>query len=340
MPPIPSSRDVAQAAGVSQSTVSFVLNDRFDISISEATRTRVKRIARRLGYMPNRLAKSLVSGRTQTVGVMIPRLDSSFCGGIAQGIQEASVEHNHRVLIANTMRRADESAFQIDCLLEHQVDGIICVACESMIDRLATWIARCTQAQIPIVVIDDNSSRHLCDCIVSDDLKGALDATEYLIALGHRNIAHLCGSQRVSTGRERLDGYQNALENHGICIRENLVIGESFIDDRLEHSMKQLMRRPDAPTAIFAASDILAAKAIRVLRTMGIRVPEDISMVGYANYEVSAYLELTTVNQNEQQMGRAAFECLMERFDSSDMPVRYIRTPVECVVRSSTQKLV
>lgn len=336
---LPSSRDVARAAGVSQSTVSFVLNDRFDISISESTRSRVKKIARRLGYMPNRLAKSLVSGRTQTVGVVIPRLDSSFCGGIAQGIQEASVEHNYRVLVANTMRRDDESAFQLECLLEHQVDGIICVACESIIDRMSTWIRRSTQSQVPIVVIDDDSTKSLCDCVVSDDFAGSTVATEHLIALGHRRIAHLSGSQRVSTGQERMRGYRAALEKAGIQLQEHLVVGESYIDDRIDLLIRQLMRAPDAPTAIFAASDVLAAKTVRILRSMQLRVPEDISIVGYADYEYAAYLDMTTVNQHERQMGRMAFDCLMARLDSSDMPFRSIRTPVDLVVRRSTLRV-
>jgi DNA-binding LacI/PurR family transcriptional regulator len=333
---IPSSKDVAREAGVSQSTVSFVLNERTDISISQQTRERVKRVARRLGYLPNRLARSMVSGRTQTIGVLVPRLDSTFCGGITQGIQEASSDHGYRVIIANTTQRSREKSIELECMLQHQVDGILCVACESIAPQLRGWIKRCTQSEVPFVVIDDGSHSDRADCIVSDDLTGAMLATTHLIQMGHRRIAHIAGSQSVSSGRERLAGYQTALKEADDFFDRTLILGNSYLQADTDASVESLLCRPQPPSAIFAANDMLAARVLRSLRKQSPKRPHHIAVVGYGNYAMGDFLELSTIDQRVLQMGKMAFERLLQRMHCPDLPIGLLRTPTELIARPSS----
>lgn len=334
---IPSSKDVAREAGVSQTTVSFVLNDRTDISIPQKTRDRVKRVARRLGYLPNRLARSLVSGRTQTIGLLVPRLDSSFCGGIAQGIQEASSDHGYRVIVANTTHCTEAHSLELECMLQHQVDGILCVACESIALRMEHWIERCRRAHVPFVLIDDCEHGDQADCIVSDDLTGAANAIDHLIELGHHRIAHLAGSPRVSSGRERRQGYQTALVRAGIPVDRSLVFGDSYLQGDIEKQLTALLRRTHPPTALFAANDILGAKVLRALRHRANCSQHRLAVVAYGNYPMGDFLELTTTDQFQVEMGKTAFSQLLQRMESPDaLPFSVIRTPTQLIVRASS----
>jgi LacI family transcriptional regulator len=330
-----SGNDVARAAGVSQTTVSFVLSGRTDITIPEATRERVRRVARELGYRPNGVARSLARGCTQTIGVIVPRVDSTFCGQIAQGIQEACIESDYRVLLAHTLHRPEVEARQVDLLLEHRVDGLICVADEWTIGDLPRRVSGVLGEHVPCVVIDDRSLADRVDCVVSDDDHGARLAVRHLLALGHRRVAHLGAGEWTSPARDRASGYRAAMQEAGVEVDEALVVGRSFSMHGAAEAMGALLDRPNPPTAIFAANDRLAAEAVEAIEGRGLRVPEDVAIVGYADMEVAHYLKLTTVHQGTLQMGRLAVRRLLRRIAEPGLAPEVLSLPTRLVVRRS-----
>lgn len=325
--------DVARRAGVSQTTVSFVLNERTDVPIPPATRERVFQAARDLGYRRNRVAHSLVRGRTHTIGVIVPRLGSSFTAHIADGVQETLAKHNYRLLLAHTQHDPDREAREVALLLEHRVDGLICVAGEATVAAMPGWLDEIAADQIPCVIVDDRTHALRVDCVVSDDVAGARAATDHLIALGHRRVAHLAAGERNSSARDRRAGYQAALREHNLA---ELIAGDGFLAADVGPAVADLLDRPNPPTALFVANDYLAADVLEVLRARGVRVPDDVSLVGYGDTRVGRCLQLSTVYQNAGRLGRVAAERLLSRLAEPDLAPREIILSTNLVVRTSS----
>jgi LacI family transcriptional regulator len=336
-----SSEDVARAAGVSRATVSYVLNKRMDQSIPEETRHRVIRAAEALSYRPNRLARGLQRGKTHTLGVMMPSLSQSFHAGIMQGIREVCFEQDYRILLAQPEHEAADGTHIVNLLLEHQVDGLLCVAAESPLDQdqmrrvLFTGLEQALATGLACVVVDDRSLTGKVDCIVTDDTQGARRAVEYLLERGHRRIGHLSGGQALTTARDRTQGYREALEAAGIEPDPLLTAGTSYHEDEAVAATSTILDGIDPPTAIFAANDYLAAWAWRTAQARGLRVPEDLALVGYGDVELARFLGLTTMQQHPREIGRVATERLLARLKQPDMPPESLIQPTDLVRRTS-----
>ncbi len=335
----PSGLDVARRAGVSLTTVSFVMNERTDKSIPTSTRERVLRAARELGYRPNGLVRALVRGRTQTIGVLVPRLDSSFHATIIQGIQEICTAQDYRVLLADSQHAPDLEARQIDLLLEHRVDGLISVAVAEggTFEKTAKWHSIVKAEGMPLVIVDDHSLAPEVDCVVTDDFEGARLAVQHLLRLEHRRIAHLSAGFRMTSARNRHDGYMAALQSAGVGPDTRMVIGNSYFmkPEELQKAIDGLLELPEAPTALFAANDDLAAEVLGVIRQRGGSVPEDMALVGYGNTELGRHLDLTTVHQDPLEMGRRAALRLFARLQDAMMPFETSVLPTRLIVRES-----
>lgn len=331
----PSMVDVARRAGVSQTTVSYVLSGRKDVVIPQSTRERIWQAARELGYRPNSLARGLVRGKTQTIGVLIPRMDSSFHALIMDGIQEVCTAADYRVLLADSRHNAELETRQVEMLLEHRVDGIISIAVAGA--SSGSWVRLLKREGVPLVIVDEHTFEGETDCVVSDDVTGAKTAVEHLIRLGHRRIVHLSAGEDMSAARDRHAGYLLALQNAGIEPREEWVRGDSFFMpvERIRDIVEELLNLPEPPTALFAANDDLAAEAVHVARECGISVPQQLAIVGYGNTEVGRHLRLTTVHQDPRQMGQIAARRLMRRLRDTDLPVECMRLPTQLVIRES-----
>lgn len=330
------SRAVAQAAGVSPATVSLVMNDRRDIVLSQATRERVRAVASRLGYRPNYLARSLLRGRTQTIGVILPSLASSFVAHIAEGIQAVAWEQNHRVLLSHTRHDPEIEAGQLALLLEHQVDGVVVVTGEKTLAELPARLDCLAKAQVPTVVVDEASVADQVDCLVSDDERGARMAVEHLLRLGHRRIGMIGAGDLTSSARARLAGYRTALETWGVRFDASLVCGRTYLQDNGIAGLSALLTLSPPPTAIFAANDRRLAEGLPWLRERGITVPRDLALVGYANYDFAAYLGLTSVDQHPQILGRRAMSRLLQRMAKPQLKPGLFKEVPELVVRQSS----
>jgi LacI family transcriptional regulator len=322
-------------AGLSRTTVSYVLNGRHDVPIPERTRAKVLAVAEKLGYRPNGIARSLVQGKTSTIGAIVPALEVSSTGDTINGIEVESSRRGYRILLAYSHNDPDVEVQQARLLLEHRVDGIICVVGYRSLAGTGRWVAEAIREQVACVIVDSSVPGVDVDYVTGDDRSGAFAATSHLIRLGHRRIAHLSGGGRGAPACERRDGYRAALRAASLTVDEQLIAGDSFEAGDAAAAMARLLDMPEPPTAVFAADDVMAAAAVEVIHKRGLRVPQDMAVVGFNDSVLAQYLHLTTVRLSGHDRGRLAIERLFARMRNPHLPREGIIVPTQLVVRES-----
>jgi DNA-binding LacI/PurR family transcriptional regulator len=321
--------DVAREAGVSIATVSRVVNNN-DYPVRPETRERVLDAVRRLGFRPNDLARGLLQKRTRTVGLIVPDLANPYYPEIARGVEDAASAELYAVVFCNTDRRADKSEHYVDTLLQKRVDGIIIAGGGTDFTHASTAFA---EFGAPVVFI----GRHRAGghSVQIDNVAAARGATAHLAALGHREIAFVTGPLTLTSVQDRLAGYRAGLEAAGLGWDDRLVREGDFGERSGYTATQELLKHK--PTAIFAANDLMGAGVLDRLEDDGVRVPQDVSIVGFDNTFLAAlhHISLTTINQPRREMGRLALELLLERLDGRTAPVRRLTEP-SLVVRDTT----
>jgi len=297
--------DIAKEAGVSQTTVSFVLNNVKDANISQQTWDKVIDTARKLGYSPN-VPKYFRSKQnqtiTKTIGFITDEIGTSSYGGEAlKGAQEAAWKNKFMLIMLNTEGIRDIENAAVNTMLERQVDGIV----------LATMIRRELKLtdrhhSIPCVTMNGYCVDSSVPVFTTDEIQGGKTATAMLLEAGHRRIGFLNGEMWMDAAQERLSGYKNALEEAGISFDPEIVRDGNWRPDSGYKFAKELLTLPDPPTAFFCGNDLIALGAYEAIRESGLRIPKDISIVGYDDQEIASYIRppLSTIRLPYYEMGK------------------------------------
>lgn len=325
-------RDVAQCAGVSNNTVSRVLNDRPDVS--PVTRARVRQVMEELGYRPNSLARSLLRHESRTVGLVVTDCTNPNTARQIRAVQQTMAADGYAVMVFDTQEDAERQNAALRVLEEKVVDGIIITPATIHDDALVHLAQR-----LPITLLNrEVEGLTTCDVVLNDNLEGARVAVAHLIANGHTRIGYVTAARDVSTVRDRLRGYQVALADAAIPLDHRLVErGAITIEAAATATLRLLERRPP-PTAIFAYNDFMAVGVLSALRNAGCRVPDDVALVGYDDIVYAPYLQvpLTTVAQQTQEMGVTAARLLLERLAGSEHPPQRVVLTPHLVTRASS----
>ena len=328
-------KDVAREAGVSIATVSNVLNGRTG-SMSEETAQRVLDVMAALHYRPNALARGLVTQRTATIGVVVAEIETPLFLHALNTIEPIARDAGYTVLMGNA-RHPDEEQEVVQVLLEQRVDGFIFLSVSEMIDD--DWLHELERLRIPAVLVNRARRYPGLDQIDWDDVAGVGLAVDHLVALGHRRIGHLCGPRQRRSGERRLRGYREGLARHGIAYEERYVCPGDYTADPTSwrDSTCQLMQQTPSPTAIVASDDIVAAIAIKTLQQQGLRVPEDVAVIGIDDQHFCTYLNpaLTTVRLPVLEAGRRAVEVVLDRITGERDAPEHVTLPCALVVRQS-----
>lgn len=319
-------RDVAAAARVDASVASRVLNGDARLSIRPDTRLRILDAAARLNYRPNRAARALKTARTSAIGMLVPDLGNPAFALIALGAERRAAVAGHTLFVSRGS--FPESLFQ----LQGRVDGVLVAAATS-----DASYRRDLLGGLPAVLVNRKEPGELASVIVDDEAGAAL-AVRYLTELGHRRIAHVAGPQNADTARRRLRGYRTALRASGIDVRGEWIAEGAFDESAGHLAATRLLHLRPRPTALFAANIRIAIGTLSAVRRAGLRIPDDVSVVGFDDTPLAAYLDppLTTVRMPLEELGSIAVETLFEEIGGRRAASLVVSIPPELVVRAST----
>jgi LacI family transcriptional regulator len=324
-------KEVAKRAGVSASTVSRTLSGK--IPVNEETRQKVLQAINELNYHPNILAQGLKDGKSKTLGLIIPNVRNLVFPAAIRGIEDTAKKHGYTVVLCNTDEDIDTEKFYIDNLRRRLIDGFILSTARPGHEYLLDL----KKEGFPMVFLNRQLGEDV-DTVVVDNFKGAYDATKYMISRGLKNIALINGCMDIYLYRQRFDGYKKALEEASIPLKEELIVHEVYGWEDGYQAMKNLLEKNLKIDGVFATSDPKAVGALRAIKDFGLKVPEDISVMGFDNSDIAPFLEppLTTVSQPFYDMGVKACERLVKIIEAKRKPKAKVEVlPVELVVRKS-----
>lgn len=326
--------DIAERAGVSIATVSRVFSGQG--RVAERTRQRVFAVAREIGYEPNASARNLARQTTEVVAAVVPMLTSYFFMEVIRGVQDRLSEAAYDLLVF-TSRAPEEVDAQLGRATQRgRADGLL-LCSTPLTDERARQLQ---SADLPVVLVD--SAHPDFDSVSVNNRAGGQAATQHLLDQGYERIAHIAPNPISVPGLERRAGYEDALREAGLDVDERLIVTSDeaeqhgFTREAGYDAMQELLRRPQRPDAVFAASDVQALGALRALREAGLRVPEDVALIGFDDIRTSAYVGLSTMSQPMYEMGKVATDKLLKRIEDPRRPVSHTTFSAQLLVRETS----
>jgi len=327
---------VAAELGVSVTTISKVLNNQPDIG--SATRARVLAKVAELGYRPNAVARSLTLKRTQTLGVVLPDLMHSFFVEVVTAIESVVTARGYALLLCSSVEDPRKERRELEVLEQRQVDGVVLASAHATANN--DVLRRLALHGKAVVMIDrDDHADIKCHRVLTDDERVGWLATSHLIDQGHRAIAHISGPQ-IEHAERRLRGYRKAMRDRKLPIRSEWIVPTTFMEQDGYGAMRRLLDVTPRVTAVFAANDPTAIGAMKAIWDAGLRVPEDVAIVGAGDIAHGDILRvpLTTVSWSRQALGQRAAELLLDQIENHPRgPFRRVIVPPELVVRESSR---
>lgn len=331
-------RDIAREAGVSPATVSRVING--SARVREDTRRRVTQAIRRLNYHPDQVARSLRVRKTQTVGFLVPDIANPFFPKVLKGLEGACSAAGYAIVLQNTDERVKQERVAISALLSQRVDGIVAIPVKDTGPSIAA-IQRSVVPLVPLVLIDRHVPALNVDAVIIDNEGGAAAAVEYLIGLGHRRIGVIHGPKSCTPGFGRWAGAVAALKRFGLPSDKPYVLEGDFRKSSGYRLTRRLMELPDPPTALFVGNNLMTIGAYECLRDMGLRIPDDVSLVGFDDFDLANYLDppITVVDRPMEEMGRVAGQLLLGRISGAlQGPPQLVVLPTRLLIRRSASR--
>ena len=326
-------KDVAERARVSVATVSHVINEtRF---VSEELRQRVLQAIDEMDYQPDAVARSLRRKETRTIGLIVPDNSNPFFAEVARGIEDVGFEKGYSVILCNSDRNLEKELTYLDTLIAKRVDGIIFIAATAQVEHVKSLI----ESGMPVVVADRKMPEVEVDSVLADNFQGGYEATKHLLDLGHRWIGCISGPWDLTPSADRVAGYKLALNQHGLQADDDLIVRGDYLCQSGEMAVRRFSELSAPPTAIFACNDLMAIGAMKGIQEQGLRVPEDISVVGFDDIALASYLNppLTTIAQPKYELGKLAAELVIQRTTGSGSREKQeIVLESRLVVRGST----
>lgn len=327
-------RDVAEAAGVSISTVSRVLNDKDDVAVG--TCERVQQVIAELGYASSLAARGMRSSRTNVIGLVMPDVASPYSVTVMQGVNHAIAQLDFDLIVytngdISKYGTADQESYYVALLNGGIADGVIVV----------TPAATNFSTAAPVVAIDPNNESPECPAIISTNHKGALQAMEYLTGLGHRRIGFIAGRLELVSAMRRLEGYKDVLEAAGIPLDEDLIQMGDYTTETAVSCAHQLLSLGNPPTAIFASNDMSAMGVYQAADALGVIIPGDLSVVGFDNIREALFLnpQLTTIDQFVAEMGSIATQMVVRLVKGETLESNLHKIQTQLVTRDSCRSL-
>ncbi|KGQ63521.1 substrate-binding domain-containing protein [Gallibacterium anatis] len=327
-------KDIARIAKVSTSTVSHVINNtRY---VSDEIREKIMKVVNELNYTPSAVARSLKVKETKTLGMLVTATSNPFFAEVVSGVEQYCNQHHYNLIISSIDGNEQRLQQNIQTLIQKQVDGLLLMYSDTrhaMVEQL--------NLNLPIVVMDWWPTELNADKIYENSEFGAYLATKTLIEQGHKNIAIITGKLDKSLAHNRLLGYQKALQDAHLPINPDWIIESHFDFEGGVEGMKKLLQITPRPTAVFACSDTIAVGVYQVAWQQGLRIPQDISVIGYDNIMLAQYLTppLTTIHQPKAELGKLAVETLLERIKSPDLEYKTTMLQPQLIWRASVVKI-
>ncbi|EGQ8468399.1 substrate-binding domain-containing protein [Vibrio alginolyticus] len=326
-------KDIAKLAGVSTSTVSHVINKtRF---VSEEISERVNNAAKELNYYaPSALARSLKVNRTKTIGMLVTTSTNPFFGEVVKGVERSCYQKGYSLILCNTEGDNERMRQSINTLLQKRVDGLI-LMCSSLEGERIDVFER--YPDIPVVVMDWGPMLFTSDKIQDNSLRGGYLAAKYLIDCGHTEIGCITGPLIKHQAQMRYEGYKRAMNEAGLEFNANWIIESDFECEGGYQAFKKMAQRGALPSSIFVSNDMMAMGVINAANELGIKVPDDLSIIGYDDIHIAKFMSpsLTTIHQPKYRLGQAAVETLVRGLDDKSNDAQVVQLEPTLVVRNS-----
>jgi len=317
-------KDIARAAGVSHSTVSRALAG--SSLVAPETKRRIQHIAREMGYTPSAIARGLVTKRTDTIGLVVTTITDPFIAQVVRGVEETALDNGYSVILCDCNAEPERELAGVRILREKRVDAIIVAS--SRVGSL--YVPLLEELGIPVVLINNQQEGRYVHSVRTDDLAGGRLVGEYLVSLGHRRIAYIGGPSDAHASLERLEGCRAALREHGLDIATDRILPGDGRTGGGQAGVNLLLQRSPHPTAIFCYNDVTAIGALRAIKSAGLRVPDDLSIVGYDDIAFAAFVDppLTTVAQAKHTLGQRAMRLALNLLDEQEETGDVVLTPL------------